>query len=84
MANITILLVRHGETDWNTEHRTQGWKSNPLNESGVKQIQELAHACCSGCGKAGGQDWKYGGTFPNRPFRQPHLSDAAYSFGLCW
>src|SRR5207253_11138819 len=38
----TILLVRHGETDWNRERRWQGHADPPLNETGRKQSRELA------------------------------------------
>jgi broad specificity phosphatase PhoE len=38
----TILLARHGETDWNTERRWQGWADRPLNELGRSQARELA------------------------------------------
>jgi broad specificity phosphatase PhoE len=37
-----VLLVRHGETDWNREHRWQGWADVPLNELGRRQAVELA------------------------------------------
>jgi probable phosphoglycerate mutase len=33
----TVLLLRHGETDWNREGRTQGWAPVPLNERGREQ-----------------------------------------------
>lgn len=39
----TIVLVRHGETDWNRERRFQGRADTPLNESGRAQARELAH-----------------------------------------
>lgn len=38
----TILLVRHGETDWNTERRIQGWGPIPLNPRGREQATQLA------------------------------------------
>ena len=38
----TILLARHGETDWNRDGRFQGHADPPLNESGRKQAEGLA------------------------------------------
>ena len=38
----TLLLVRHGETDWNAEGRLQGHTDRPLNEHGRRQAKELA------------------------------------------
>jgi broad specificity phosphatase PhoE len=40
----TLVLARHGETDWNREHRLQGWADPPLNELGREQARELAEA----------------------------------------
>lgn len=39
---LDLWLVRHGETDWNRERRTQGHSPNPLSELGVKQARRLA------------------------------------------
>lgn len=39
-----ILLVRHGETEWNREGRVQGSTDVPLAESGRQQVRTLASA----------------------------------------
>jgi broad specificity phosphatase PhoE len=38
----TLLLARHGETDWNREGRWQGWADPPLNATGRAQAHRLA------------------------------------------
>jgi broad specificity phosphatase PhoE len=38
----TLLLARHGETDWNLERRVQGHSDRALNETGLAQAQALA------------------------------------------
>lgn len=38
----TLILVRHGETDWNRERRWQGHADTPMNETGRKQARALA------------------------------------------
>jgi probable phosphoglycerate mutase len=38
----TLILVRHGETDWNAQHRWQGHSDTALNEAGREQARRLA------------------------------------------
>jgi broad specificity phosphatase PhoE len=39
-----LLLVRHGETDWNAEGRLQGHTDTALNDLGRRQARALAEA----------------------------------------
>ena len=40
----TLLLVRHGESDWNAEGRLQGHTDRPLSDFGRRQARQLAEA----------------------------------------
>ncbi|WP_040952070.1 histidine phosphatase family protein [Gorillibacterium massiliense] len=40
----TIYLVRHGQTEWNIEHRFQGHQDSPLTELGVQQAMWLGES----------------------------------------
>jgi len=40
--HVEIVLVRHGETDWNAERILQGHQQTSLNKKGKEQIIELA------------------------------------------
>lgn len=43
MNLVRVILVRHGETDWNQSRRIQGGGSDtPLNEKGKEQAESLA------------------------------------------
>ncbi|MEK8051595.1 histidine phosphatase family protein [Ideonella sp. DXS22W] len=37
-----LLVIRHGETDWNRQHRFQGQIDVPLNPMGLAQAERLA------------------------------------------
>lgn len=43
-GTLRLYIARHGETDWNLEHRLQGSTDRPLNETGRRQAVELADA----------------------------------------
>ncbi|MEK6594030.1 MAG: histidine phosphatase family protein [Pseudomonadota bacterium] len=36
-----LILIRHGETVWNREHRMQGQQDSPLTEVGERQARQL-------------------------------------------
>ncbi len=39
-----LILVRHGQTDWNTEYRAQGQSDVLLNQAGEAQAEAIARA----------------------------------------
>ena len=47
MAVERVLLIRHGQTDWNAVGRWQGFEEIPLNDQGWAQARALAE-CCQG------------------------------------
>ena len=43
-GSLRLYIARHGETDWNVQHRLQGWTDTPLDETGKKQAVALAES----------------------------------------
>lgn len=41
-AQLTVYVVRHGQTDWNKDGRIQGGTDNPLNATGREQAATMA------------------------------------------
>jgi broad specificity phosphatase PhoE len=41
MSTTTIYLTRHGQTEWNVQHRMQGHQDSPLTPLGVQQAEWL-------------------------------------------
>lgn len=41
---LEILLIRHGQTDWNRDRRIMGRREIPLNRAGRAEARRLAHA----------------------------------------
>ena len=37
-----LVLVRHGESRWNTQNRFSGWVDMPLSQNGVKEAMKIA------------------------------------------
>jgi ribonuclease H / adenosylcobalamin/alpha-ribazole phosphatase len=43
-----LLLVRHGQSTWNAEHRWQGWADPPLSPAGIAQASAAAQSLARG------------------------------------
>ena len=62
-----ILLVRHGETEWNVQRRFQGQKDSPLTERGWRQAAAMARLVADLVRREGGE-WRLVGS----PLRRAH------------
>ncbi len=43
-GTLRLYIARHGETDWNVQHKLQGMTDIPLNENGRRQAAALAES----------------------------------------
>jgi broad specificity phosphatase PhoE len=43
-GSLRLYIARHGETDWNVQHKLQGMTDIPLNDNGRKQAAALAES----------------------------------------
>lgn len=41
MSKFEVILIRHGETEWNVQGRLQGQKDSPLTTAGIAQAKAL-------------------------------------------
>ena len=53
MSGGSILLVRHGETEWNLARRYQGWSDSPLTARGIAQAEAIGRYLCTDSDAAG-------------------------------
>ena len=44
-----FYIVRHGQTDYNKEHKIQGRLNIPLNEAGIEQAKNVADSLLFSC-----------------------------------
>ena len=38
-----LVLLRHGQSQWNLENKFTGWKDVPLTEKGINEALSLIH-----------------------------------------
>jgi len=53
-----ILLVRHGETEWNVARRLQGRADSPLTERGRRQAAAMGELIGELIAREGGEGWR--------------------------
>lgn len=53
-----ILLLRHGETQWNVERRFQGRGDSPMTPRGLRQVQAMAGLVADLVAREPSPDWR--------------------------
>ncbi|WP_432459762.1 MULTISPECIES: histidine phosphatase family protein [unclassified Agarivorans] len=43
---MSLILIRHGQTQWNAQRRIQGWLDSPLTEQALQQLLTLPLPAC--------------------------------------
>lgn len=41
-----VILIRHGQTEWNLQHRIQGWMDSPLTPEAIKITEDMDVCHC--------------------------------------
>ena len=42
MTHTELIIIRHGQTDWNLNGKWQGLTNTPLNAKGIMQAEQIA------------------------------------------
>ncbi len=87
MTATRLLLIRHGETEWNIEGRLQGWQDSALSAHGVGQAMRLAESLagsvavaliCSDAGRAVTTASAIGLRIAQTPVQDPRLREISF------
>lgn len=71
-----IIIVRHGETQYNKEMLIQGHLDTPLNANGIAQAMVVAKALARTC--------RFDEIYSSDLQRARHVRDQAHALALMW
>ena len=43
LSKSSLILVRHGQSEWNKQDKFTGWVDVPLSDNGKKEAKEAGH-----------------------------------------